>query len=55
MDTIRDYVEKVVIYVLLTSYVSVIFPDGSYKKYIRFITGAVLVAIVMKPLEVFFT
>ncbi len=55
MDTIREYIEKIIMYVLLTSYLSVIFPDGSYKKYVRLVTGAILVVIVMKPLEILFT
>lgn len=54
MEIIKDYVEKIVLYIVLTSYVSVIFPDNSYKKYIRLVTGAVLVVIVMKPLEMIF-
>ncbi len=55
MDIIRNYVVKIIIYIVLTSYISVIFPDNSYKKYIRLATGALLVMIVIKPLELLFS
>lgn len=54
MGAIKEYVEKIVIYVVLTSYVGVIFPNNSYRKYIRLVTGAILVVIVLKPLEILF-
>ena len=54
MEAIKEYVAKIVIYVILTSYVGVIFPNNSYRKYIRLVTGAILVMIVLEPLEIFF-
>ncbi len=54
MEGIKEYAGKIVIYIVLTSYVGVLFPNNSYRKYIRLVMGAVLVAVVLKPLEIFF-
>lgn len=51
MDIIKEYVEKIIVYVILTSYISVILPNNTYRKYIKFVMGAILVVIVLEPIE----
>lgn len=51
MDYIRDYAEKIVIFVILSAYIDILLPDNSYRKYIRLIFGAMLISIVIEPVS----
>ena len=54
MDIIREYAEKITVFVILGAYIDVLMPSNSYRKYIRLIFGAVLISIVTEPLSALF-
>lgn len=54
MDIVIEYVKKIAFYVIAMEFILVSIPENSYKKYIQFITGAMLILIVLKPIYAFF-
>lgn len=54
MEFVKDYAEKIAVFVILSVYMELLLPDNSYRKYIRLIMGAVLTAVVIEPLSMFF-
>ncbi len=52
MEFIKNYAEKIAVFVVLSVYIDIILPDNSYRKYIRLITGAMLIGIVIEPVSV---
>lgn len=51
MEIIKNYGEKIGVFVVIAAYVDLILPDNSYRKYVKLIMGAMLTAIVLEPLS----
>ena len=43
MDFVKFYAEKIAIFVITSAYIELILPNNSFRKYIRFIIGAILI------------
>lgn len=52
MEFVKNYAEKIAVFVVLSVYIDLILPDNSYRKYIRLIVGAMLISIVIEPVSV---
>lgn len=52
MEFIKNYAEKITVFVILSAYIDVLLPSNSYRKYIRLIFGAMLISIIIEPLSV---
>ncbi len=50
MDFVKFYAEKIAIFVITSAYIELILPNNSFRKYIRFIIGAILISIILEPL-----
>ncbi|MEG0963394.1 MAG: stage III sporulation protein AF [Lachnospiraceae bacterium] len=50
MDAVYDWVENIVCFYIFITMILQILPKESYRKYIRFFTGLLLVIVVMTPL-----
>ncbi len=53
MEYVKEYAEKIAVFVVLSVYIDLVLPDNSYRKYIRLIAGAVLIGIVIEPFSNF--
>lgn len=51
MEFIKNYAERIAVFVVLSVYIDLILPDNSYRKYIRLIVGAMLIGIVIEPVS----
>lgn len=51
MDIVKNYAERVSVFVVLSAYIDLVLPNNSYRKYIRIILGAILTSIVLEPLS----
>lgn len=51
MDLIKNYAEKVAVFVVIAAYIDLILPNNSYMKYIKLIVGAMLIGIVIEPIS----
>lgn len=51
MEIIKNYAEKIGVFVVIAAYADLILPDNSYRKYVKLIMGAMLTAIVMEPVS----
>lgn len=51
MEFIKNYAERIAVFVVLSVYIDIILPDNSYRKYIRLIAGAMLIGIVIEPVS----
>lgn len=51
MNNLVEYIKNIVIYIILTGFVTIIMPNNSYRKYIGLVMGMMLVEIVIEPFE----
>lgn len=50
MDVLGQWVQSIVIYLLLISFVYQVFPDSEYKKYMKVCTGLILMIVTIWPI-----
>lgn len=50
MEIIKNYAEKIGVFVIVAAYIDLILPNNSYRKYVKLIMGAMLTAMVIEPL-----
>lgn len=51
MEMIKNYAEKIGIFVVMTAYMDLILPNNSYRKYVKLIAGAILISVVLEPVN----
>lgn len=51
MEAILNWVKTIVIYMLFVSALTHLLPEDSYKKYMRFVAGLVLMILVLRPVS----
>lgn len=52
MDMIKNYGEKIAIFVIIGAYIDLILPNNNYRKYMRLIVGAMLISLVIEPVSI---
>lgn len=52
MDIAREWVKNVFIIIVAISFVEMLLPSGSMKKYIRFIFSLIIMAIILSPIAI---
>ena len=50
INTIGEYIRNIAVFLLFTSFVSILIPSGKFKSYINLIIGFVLIFIVISPI-----
>ena len=50
MDILNDAMENISVFIILTTLINNLLTESTYKKYIRFFTGMVLIAIIINPI-----
>ncbi len=55
MDALNETIKNISVYIILTTLINNLLTDSTYRKYIRFFTGMVLIAIIINPLVEFVT
>lgn len=54
MDWITDSVREIAVFLILVSVITNFIPEGNYKKYIRVISGIIIILIVINPIQKIF-
>jgi len=54
MNQITDWIEDIFIIILSISFIEIMLPDSSMKKYIKFIYSIMIMAVILEPLNYFF-
>ncbi len=49
MDAVLSWTKAIIVYMIFVSALTHLLPSDSYKKYLRFISGLILVVVVMRP------
>lgn len=50
MDILNDAIKNISVFIILTTLINNLLTESTYKKYIRFFTGMVLIAIIINPI-----
>ena len=50
MDILNDAMKNISVFIILTTLINNLLTESTYKKYIRFFTGMVLIAIIINPI-----
>lgn len=50
MDILNDTMKNISVFIILTTLINNLLTESTYKKYIRFFTGMVLIAIIINPI-----
>lgn len=53
MSTVTDWVQDVFIIILSITFLEILLPEGSLKKYVKFIFSIVIMAVILGPVEGF--
>ena len=54
MNQITDWIEDIFIIILSISFIEIMLPDSSMKKYIKFIYSIMIMAVILEPINYFF-
>lgn len=54
MNQITDWIEDIFIMILSISFIEIMLPDSTMKKYIKFIYSIMIMAVILEPLNYFF-
>ncbi len=49
MESIMTYFRSIIIFMIFTNFVTILLPNQKYKKYVDFVLGLILIAIVISP------
>lgn len=52
MGIFREWIQNIVIFLLMTAMAGQLIPDEKYKKYIRLTMGLLLIMVILRPLTV---
>lgn len=50
MSIISEYIKRIALYIVTMEFIIIAVPENSYRKYVKFITGMILVIIVLEPI-----
>lgn len=48
---LSTYIKNIAVFLIFSTFVEIIMPNGKYKEYIRFILGIILIVIMIKPIN----
>lgn len=54
MNQITDWIEDIFIIILSISFIEIMLPESSMKKYIKFIYSIMIMAVILEPINYFF-
>lgn len=52
MEIIREWVKNIFIIIVAITFVEILLPHGSMKKYLKFIFSLIIMAIILSPLAI---
>lgn len=53
LDNVSDYIKNIAFFLIFTSFIGIILPDGKYKKYIDIVLGLILIIMTLEPMAAF--